>query len=340
MTPINPSVQIIKRLKMKASFHEKYGSPDVLQIRELEVPQPKENELLIRVKATTVNRTDCALLTAKPFVMRFITGLFKPKNGILGTDFAGVVEAVGKGISDFKVGDRIFGFDDEGLQSHAQYMTISSNKAFAIIPEGFTFEEAAACLEGMHYAYNTINKVQLKSGQKVMINGATGAIGSAVLQLSKYFGTENTATGNTKNLELLKELGADRTIDYTKEDFTKDNQQYDYVFDAVGKSTFRECKPILKTNGIYISSELGPWAQNLFFAATTPLMSKQKVIFPFPKNINESILLVKRLMSEGKFKAVIDRTYPLEEIAEAFRYVQTGQKTGNVVITMDGLDKR
>lgn len=335
MVPIHPLIKKSKQVKMKASVYFKYGSPDVLQFQEVEVPKLKNDELLIRVKAATVNRTDCAMLRAQPFVMRFMTGLLKPSHPILGTDFAGEVEAIGKDVTNFKVGDRVFGFDDQGLNSHAQYMTISSKKAMATIPDSFSFEEATACLEGMHYAYNFINKIVLEPGQKVLVNGATGAIGSAALQLLKYFGAEVTAVGNTKNLDLLKDLGADKIIDYTKEDFAKDTQQYDYVFDAVGKSTFGKCKPVLKSGGTYISSELGPWGQNLLFSATTLLIGDKKVVFPFPKNINESVLLAKKLMPLGKFKAVIDKTYSLENIADAFRFVETGQKTGNVVISIN-----
>jgi len=229
---------------MQASINEKYGNPEVLQIKEVLKPMPKENEILVKVKATTVNRTDCAMLTAKPFIMRFLTGLFKPRNPILGTDFAGVIEAIGEKVTTFKIGDKVFGFDDIGLSSQAEYLTYPAKKA-TTMPLDCSFEQAAASIEGMHYAYNTINKVKFQAGQKVLVNGATGAIGSAMLQLAVYSGGVVTAVGNTKNIVLMKELGAVKVIDYEKEDFTKTTEKYDYIFDTVGKSTFGKCKPLL-----------------------------------------------------------------------------------------------
>jgi NADPH:quinone reductase-like Zn-dependent oxidoreductase len=320
---------------MKAIVCTKYGPPDVLQLKEVEKPTPKDNEVLVRVNATTVNRTDSAMIRAKPFIMRFFTGLFKPNNPILGTEFAGKIEAVGKDVMSFKVGDKVFGLNDNGLSSHAQYMTILEDKALTIIPENITYEQAAASTEGAHYAFNFINKVTIKSGQKVLVNGASGAIGSAAVQLLKYFGANVDAVCNTKNIELVKSLGADKVFDYTKEDFTKGDQKYDFVFDTVGKSSFAKCKPLLQPGGIYISSELGYMAQNIFFALVTPVIGNKKVRFPLPVDCKRSVLFIKKLIEEGKFKAVIDRKYPLEQIVEAYKYVETGQKTGNVVITVD-----
>jgi NADPH:quinone reductase-like Zn-dependent oxidoreductase len=320
---------------MKAIVCTKYGPPDVLQLKEVEKPTPKDNEVLVRVNATTVNRTDSAMIRAKPFIMRFFTGLFKPNNQILGTEFAGKIEAVGKDVMSFKVGDKVFGLNDNGLSSHAQYMTILEDKALTIIPENITYEQAAASTEGAHYAFNFINKVTIKSGQKVLVNGASGAIGSAAVQLLKYFGANVDAVCNTKNIKLVRSLGADKVFDYTKEDFTKDDQKYDFVFDTVGKSSFAKCKPLLQPGGIYISSELGYMAQNIFFALVTPVIGNKKVRFPLPVDCKRSVLFIKKLIEEGKFKAVIDRKYPLEQIVEAYKYVETGQKTGNVVITVD-----
>jgi len=317
---------------MKAIVYTKYGSPDVLQLKEVDKPAPKENEVLVRVNATTVNRTDCANLSAKPFIMRFVIGLFKPRKTIPGTDFAGKIETVGPNVKSFKIGDKIFGFDDQVLSSQAQYLCISEEKAILKIPENLSYEEAVACAEGTHYAYNTINKVNIKKDQKILINGATGAIGSATLQISKYLGAEVVAVCDTKNIPLIKSLGADRVIDYLKEDFTKEKEQYDYVFDTVGKSTFNKCKPILKDKGIYISSELGWMASNIFYSISTCFVGNKKVIFPIPKDIKDSLNFIKDLIEQGKFKAVIDRIYPLEQIADAYRYVEKGYKTGNVII--------
>jgi NADPH:quinone reductase-like Zn-dependent oxidoreductase len=329
---------------MRAIIYTRYGPPEVLHQIEIEKPEPKDNEILIRVRATTVNRTDCANLRAQPFIMRFSMGLFKPKNQILGTEFAGDVVTVGKSVTTFKVGDKVFGFDDSGVKSYADYLVISEDKALSTMPENITYEQAAACIEGAHYAYNFINKVNLKSGQNVLVNGASGGIGTATVQLLKYFKVDITAVCNTKNIELVKSLGASKIIDYKKEDFTKDNVQYNYVFDSVGKSSFGKCKQILKPGGVYISSELGSMVQNLFFALITAIFGSlpgqdgRKVRFPYPPNIRRSIILIKRLIEEGKFKSVIDRSYRLEEIVKAFKYVETGQKTGNVVITLKNIN--
>lgn len=319
---------------MKAIVYTQYGPPEVLQLKEVEKPDPKENEVLVKVYATTVNRTDCAILRAKPFIMRFFMGMFKPKKTIMGTTFAGEIEAVGKEVTSFSVGDRVFGFNDSVLSSYAEYMVISEDNFFMTIPDEISYKQAAASIEGEHYANNFLNKVEIKVGDKVLVNGASGAIGSGVVQLLKSMKVDITAVTNTKNIALAKSLGANKVIDYTKEDFTKENVQYDFVFDAVGKSSFGKCKPIIKPKGVYISSELGYMSQNIFFSLFTPLFGGKKVKFPMPIDIKESLLVVKKLMEEGNHKAVIDREYPLEQIADAFRYVETGEKTGNVVITL------
>jgi NADPH:quinone reductase-like Zn-dependent oxidoreductase len=320
---------------MKAVECTQYGPPEVLQLKELEKPVPKDNEVLINVHAATVNRTDCALLRAKPFVARFVTGIFKPKKHISGIEFAGKIEAVGKNVTSYKVGDRVFGFDDSGLGSHAEYMTISQDKALTTIPEDTTYRQAAASIEGAYYAYNFINKVNLESGQQILVNGATGAIGSAAIQLLDYYGANVTAVCKGKHFDLVKSLGANEVIDYTQDDFTAHERTYSFVFDTVGKSSFAKCKPLLGPGGAYISSELGYMAQNLFFALTTPKLGNKKVIFPLPTDCRGSILFIKKLMEEGKFKAVIDRDYPLEQIVEAYTYVEKGQKVGNVVIMLE-----
>ncbi|HMQ68088.1 MAG TPA: NAD(P)-dependent alcohol dehydrogenase [Ignavibacteria bacterium] len=319
---------------MKAAVHYKYGSPEVIKIRDIEKPVPADDELLIRVHAATVNRTDCAMLTAEPWFMRFMTGLTKPKKIISGTDFAGVVESAGNDVKLFKTGDKVFGFDDNGLSSHAEYMTFSENNALAVIPGNISFEQAAASIEGAHYAYNFLNKVNIKSGQKVLVNGASGAIGSAAVQLLKNTGAKITAVCNSKNTGLMTNLGAEKVIDYEKEDFTGSGEKFDFVFDTVGKSTFGKCKPVLNEGGIYISSELGPYAQNVFYSLFTPVMGNKKVKFPMPVNRHGSVLYIKKLLEEGMFSPVIDRTYTPDKTEEAFRYVMTGEKTGNVVIAI------
>ncbi len=324
---------------MQAIVYTKYGPPDVLQLKEVEKPAPKDNEILIKVYATTVNRTDCALRKAVPFVSRFFTGLIRPKKTIPGTEFAGEIEAVGKDVTSFKVGDKVFGFNGIGFGAHAEFMIMPEEGFITTMPANITYEEAAPSTEGAHYAHSMIRNANIQSGQSVLINGATGAIGSAAVQLVKYFGADVTAVCNTRNVALVKSLGADRVIDYTKEDFTKDEQMYDAVFDAVGKSSFSRCKPLLKPRGIYISSDLGYMAQNIFLALVTPIFGNKKVMFPIPLHRDENITLFKKLIEAGKFKGVIDRCYPLEEIIEACKYVETGQKTGNVVITVEHNNK-
>lgn len=320
---------------MKAATYKRYGPPDVLRLREIDIPVPKDNELLVRIFATTVNRTDCAMLRAKPFIMRFLTGLFNPKRAILGTDFAGEITAIGKEVTSFNVGDNVFGFEDTGLSTHAEYACIPESKAISAMPDGVGYDQAAASLEGAHYAYNMLNKIDLKAGDNVLVIGASGAIGSAAVQLLNYYGAQITAVCNTKNIQLIQSLGAQRVIDYLKEDFAVLKQKYRYVFDAVGKSTFSTCKPLLEPDGAYIFSEPGPWAQNIFLALSTSMRKGKKVIFPIPVDCKRSVLLIRKLIDDGKFKAVIDRRYPLDKIADAFRYVETGEKTGNVVITYD-----
>ena len=317
---------------MKASIRRRYGSPNQIKIENIEKPIPKHNDVLIKVHATTVNRTDCANLTAKPFIMRFVLGLFKPRKIILGTDFTGEVITIGENVKAFNIGDKAFGFIDIGSESQAEYLKTTEENLF-LIPEKIDYKVAAASLEGAHYAYTFIHKVTIQSGQKILINGATGGIGSALLQFVRQYDVKITATCNTKNIKLIQSLGADKIYDYTKEDFTDDDDKYDFIFDAVGKSTFGKCKPLLKEKGIYISSELGPYAQNIFYALLTSRLSK-KVIFPMPYSQQKTIPYISNLLEKGKFKPVIDREYSLEDISKAYEYVITGEKTGNVIINV------
>jgi NADPH:quinone reductase-like Zn-dependent oxidoreductase len=319
---------------MKAAIRREYCLPDQLKIETIDKPVPGDKEVLIKVCAATVNRTDYAILTGKPLVMRLFTGLTKPTLPVTGTDFAGRIEAVGKDVTLFQVNDTVCGFNDQGLASHAEYMVFAQDGAMIKIPDKLTYEQAAASMEGAHYAYNFINKVNLHPGQKILLNGATGAIGSALLQFLKYNKTYVTAVCSTPNIELIKSLGADKIYDYTREDFTKDEDKYNYVFDAVGKSTFGKCKHLLKQGGAYISSELGPGAQNPFLALSTKITGDKKVIFPLPNDIKKSLEFISDLILREKFRPIIDKIYPLENISEAFNYVSTGQKKGNVVIAI------
>ena len=321
---------------MKAAVRSKYGLPGDLSIKELEIPTPKDDEVLIRVHATTVNRSDCHVLSGRPFFMRLFTGLFKPRSSIIGSDFAGEIAATGSSVESFKAGNKIMGFGGGiGCGSHAQYFILPETKAIKTIvpmPVNKTYDEAAACLEGAFYAASVIMPLKPTPGQKALVYGATGAIGSSYVQFLKYYGAFTTAVCGGENEELVRSLGADKIIDYRREDFTKDNERYDFVFDAVGKSSFVKCKKLLKKKGVYTSS--AGWI-NLLLIFITPLFGGRKVVFPPPARINAGLNFVKGLVEKGSFKPVIDRKYPLDKIAEAYTYVATGQKIGNVIITMD-----
>ena len=320
---------------MKAAVHTGYGPPDVVRIAEVDKPVAKDNEVLVKVHATTVNRTDCGLRAAKPFISRFFTGLIRPKATILGNEFAGAVEAVGSGVRSFEVGDRVFGFSGDRFGAHAEYLTIPEDGSLATMPANVTYEEAAASTEGSHYALSFIRKAKIRRGQDVLVNGATGAIGSAAVQLLKRLGAQVTAVCDTEHVELVRGLGADRVIDHTAEDFTRDEQAYDVVLDAVGKSSFGRCRRLLKPRGIYLSSDLGPLSQNPILALITPLFGGKKVMFPIPRDDQEMVRYFKEVIESGAFKPLIDRRYPLDQIVEAYRYVETGQKIGNVVISVE-----
>ncbi len=318
---------------MKAAVRSKYGSPDVISIKEIERPTPRDNEVLVRVCATTVNRTDLGVLRGMPLLMRLFTGVFKPRSTVTGIDFAGQIEAAGKNVRSFKVGDRVMGITGVlGFGSHAQYLTIPETKTIITIPDNLPYDQAAASLEGAYYAVESINGVKPKAGQKALVNGTTGAIGSAIVQFLKFHGVYITAVCGGEHKELVRSLGADRVIDYKSEDFTKDNEQYDFVFDAVGKSTFGKCKPLLKKNGIYTSTD---GFVNIFLALTTLLFGGKRVVFLPPRNAKAALRFIKDLIEKGSFRPVIDRKYPIEKIVEAYKYVATGQKIGNVIMTMD-----
>jgi len=321
---------------MKAAVHTSYGPPEVVRVSDVDKPTNKDDEVLIKVHATTVNRTDCGFRAGKPFFVRFFAGLIRPRATVLGGEFAGVVDAVGSGVTSFKVGDRVFGYSEWSWGAHAEYLSMPADGPLAAMPANVTFEEAAPSTEGSQYALSLIRAAKIQGGQDVLVYGATGAIGSAAVQLLKSLGAKVTAVCDTDNVELVRGLGADRIIDYTAEDFTKDAQTYDVVLDAVGKSSFGRCKRLLKPRGIYLSSDLGPLAQNPVLALTTPLLGGKKVMFPIPKmNDPETVRSFAELIESGEFRPVIDRRYPLDKIVDAYRYVEAGQKIGNVVIVVE-----
>lgn len=307
----------------------------MVRVSEVQKPTVRTDEVLVKVHATTVNRTDCGFRAGKPFLARVVYGLTRPRVPVLGNEFAGVVEAVGSDVASLAVGDRVFGYDDGRFGAHAQYMSVPEGGSLATMPPNVTFEEAAPITEGSHYALSFIRAAKIQSGQEVLVHGATGAIGSAAVQLLKSLGAYITAVCDTANVELVKGLGADRVVDYTAEDFTKDDQTYDVVLDAVGKSSFGRCKRLLKPGGTYLSSELGPLSQNPILALVTPLFGGKKVRFPIPRHDEEMVRYLKDLVVSGVFTPIIDRRYSLDQIVEAYTYVETGQKIGNVVISVE-----
>lgn len=320
---------------MKAIVYTEYGPAEVAKLTEVTRPTPNDNEVLVKVYSSTVNRTDAGFRSAEYFISRFWTGLFKPKHQILGCEFSGVVEDIGKDVKLFKKGDRVFGFNDKTCGGHAEYLTIAETDAVFNMPNNFSFDQSAALTEGAHYALVDIKAANVQSGQNVLVYGASGAIGSSAVQLLKHFGAQVSAVCNTKNVDLVKSLGADEVIDYQTEDFTKTNKKFHFIFDAVGKSSYKQCKPLLTQKGIYISTELGKNGVNILLALTTPIWGGKKLLFPIPTISKQDLVLFKELAEKGEFKPVIDRSFTLETIVEAYKYVESGQKTGNVIVKVN-----
>ena len=321
---------------MKAAIHTRYGPPEIVEVKDIPKPTPKENEVLIKVHASTVNRTDSGFRSAEYFVSRFFSGLFRPKHQTLGCEFAGVIEEIGSKVTSFKTGDKVFGFNDSTFGGHAEFLIINENAAITTLPHNLDFYAAAPITEGAHYALNNIRASKIQKGQNALVYGATGAIGSAAVQLLRHFGANVTAVSNTKNVGLVKSLGADVVIDYQTQDFTQTKTKFHFIFDAVGKSSFHQCKPLLTEKGVYISTELGKNAENVFLAISTSFSKGKKVLFPIPTITKEDVIFLKQLAESGEFKPVIDRYYTLDEVVEAYNYVETGQKTGNVVLRVVG----
>lgn len=316
-------------------MHLRYGPPELLRICDVAKPRPAAEEILVRIRCSSVNRTDVGFLRAKPFLTRFWSGLTRPRHTALGCEFAGEVEAVGDAVTRFAVGERVFGFDDAGWGGHAEYKVIAQDKSVATIPEGVTDERAAASTEGAHYALVDIRAAKVAEGDRVLVHGATGAIGSAAVQLLEHAGAYVLATSTTRDVELVESLGADQVVDWERADFTACGERFDVVFDAVGKSSFGACRPLLVDRGVYVSTDLGPRAQNPFLGLASPLFERvgaKRVLFPIPSHDQAMIESLRDLLAGGAFKPVIDRVYPLAEIVDAFEYVETGEKTGNVVI--------
>ena len=326
---------------MKAVVYDRYGPPDVLRLEDVERPVPKEDEVLVKIHATTVNRADVHTREANrrsglaaSVLSRLISGLRRPRHRILGREFAGEVVAVGAAVSEFAVGDRVFGLGGLTFGAHAEFMCIRENARIAHMPAGMSFEEAAPICDGALNALMCLKEADVRKGRRILIYGASGAIGTAGVQLARYFGADVTAVCGTKNLELVKSLGADRVIDYTKEDFTKNGQTYDVIFDAVGKRSFKQCRDSLEPGGLYLPTD---GAVNILLALMPSRKGAKRVVFQLPpRQPKKDVLFLKELIEAGKFRPVIDRTYPLEDVIEATRYVETEQKVGNVVLTIIG----
>jgi NADPH:quinone reductase-like Zn-dependent oxidoreductase len=317
---------------MRAVVHDQYGPPDVLRLAEVERPVPEEDEFLVRVRATTVTRTDCGLRSARPFFIRYFTGLRRPKRRILGMELAGEVEAVGASVDEFAVGDQVFGV--KGFGANAEFVCVAKNAAVARKPAAMSFDEAAAIADGACSALSCLRQAGVRQGQHIVVYGASGSIGTAAVQLAKHLGAHVTAVCNTKNVELVRALGADEVVDYLREDFTKNGNTYDLVFDAVGKHSFRRCRRSLKPGGTYMTTDGGFMWHAPLLALLTKWIGDKRVRLGIARYRKEDVLFLKQLVEDGEYRAVIDRRYPLEDIVEATTYVETQQKTGNVVLTI------
>ena len=316
---------------MKAVVHDRYGPPDVLRLEDVERPVPMDDEVLVKIRATTVSRTDCGLRSAEMFVSRLVTGLLRPRRRILGSDLAGEVAEIGATVTEFEVGDHVFGINPWKFGTHAEFVCMRADAALGHMPTGMTFEEAAAVCDGAILALNALRPAALRKGQRILIYGAAGSIGTAGVQLARHFGADVTAVCTKKSFELVRSLGAGEVIDYTQEDFTQNGQTYDVIFDS-GHVSFSRCRRSLNRGGFYVATD---HMQNLVLALWTARIGDKRVVFPLPPRFTKmDVVFLKELIEAGEYRAVIDRRYPLEQVVEATRYVETKQKTGNVVLTV------
>ncbi len=324
---------------MNAIIATQYGSPDVLQLKEVEKPVPKDNEVLIKIHATPVTAADCAMRQGPGFIGRLFVGLKKPNKAIPGAEFAGEIETVGSDVKLFTANDQVFGQTGLDSGTYAEYICLPEDGTLARKPANMTYEEAAATAEGALTALPFLrDKGNIRSGHKVLINGASGAVGTAAVQLARHFGADVTGVCSTTNVELVTSLGAERVIDYTKEDFTQSGQTYDIIFDTVGKSSFSRCKGSLTPQGIYLNTAIGPAI--LFHMLWTSMVGSQKAVITFtglrpPQERTQDLIFLKERIEAGTLQPVIDKRYPLEQAVEAHRYVDKGHKKGNVVIIIE-----
>ena len=321
---------------MRAAVSTRYGPPEVVQVVD-DAPEPEvaPDDLLVRVHVTTVNRTDSAYRRAYPFFIRAVSGWRHPKVSVWGTEYAGVVERVGPDVTRFAPGDRVFGYAEGRFGAHAELVAVAESALVATVPDGVDLRHAAAATEGAHYALSSIRRAGVKPGDRVLVHGATGAIGSAAVQLLADLGAHVIATAPTAHVELVRGLGADRVVDFQTEDFTQIDETVDVVLDMVGKSTFGACRRLLTPGGVYLSSDLGPYAQNLALPLATKLGRGRRVVFPFPSTSPEVVEHLRSRLESGAFSPLLDPApFRLDDIVAAYHYVETGQKLGNVVVTV------
>ena len=322
---------------MKAAARDGYGSPEILQVGDVPLPDGGPADLLVRVVAATVNRTDIGFLTGEPYFARAFTGWPRPRHRVLGGEFAGVVDAVGSDVTAFKVGERVFGYSETGLGAQAEYLVLPQDGPVATVPDGWDLSAVAPATEASHYAVGLVQAARLRPGDAVLVYGATGAIGTAAVQLLTFLGADVTAVCGGEHVELVRRLGASRVVDRDTTDWTDDTRTYRAVLDAVGKSSFGQCRRLLDPDGAYLSTDLGPGGQNPFLSLATAVSPGRRAGIPLPpRRDQDRIRRFKGLIQGGWFAPVVDRTYPLDDIVEAYRYVQSGQKIGNVVITVAG----
>jgi NADPH:quinone reductase-like Zn-dependent oxidoreductase len=319
---------------MRAVVYHRYGPPEVLGIEEVPRPVPADDEVLVRVHATTVNRTDCGFRRPEPVIVRFFSGLLRPKRAILGTELAGEVEAVGAAVREFAVGDRVFGVNAGRFGTHAEYVCVREQAPLTKMPDTVGFEEAAAVCDGATIALSCLRSAEPLAGRDILVYGASGSIGTAAVQLASHLGAHVTAVCTGKNLELVRALGAEEAIDYTRHDFTQNGRRYDVIFDAVGKHSFRRCRGSLKPGGTYLETDLGYLWHVPILALLTRWLGSTTVTLAVPKYTKENVRFLKDLIAAGGYRPVIDRTYPFADVVEATRYVESEQKTGNVVLAV------
>jgi NADPH:quinone reductase-like Zn-dependent oxidoreductase len=319
---------------MNAVVCPAYGPPERLEIREVERPTPRADEVLVAVHATSVNRTDVATLQGRPFFARLFTGVRRPRHPVLGTEFAGRIETVGRQVSGLAVGDDVFGFSGATFGAHAGYLVVPAAGPVATVPAGLSSAEVASSTEGAHYALSSIEAVDLRAGDEVLVYGATGAIGTAAVQLLVHRGATVTAVCDPRGTDVVASLGADVVVDRSRQDFTRTSARFDAILDAVGQTTFGRCRHLLKPGAPYLSTDLGPGWQNLALIPLTRWIGDHRVLIPFPTDVRRHVLEVRELLATGAFRPVVDRTYPFEDIVDAYRYVQSRRKLGTVVVTV------